>query len=276
MDFVFQRSYRGPLQAVIFDWAGTISDYGCFAPAVVFVDLFKQRGIEISMEQARGPMGMAKRDHVAAIARMPGVAAQWRNKYGGECGESDIDSMYAAFIPMQLACLADYSELIPGTLEAVRDCRARGLKIGTSTGYNGEMLAICMREGKRQGFEADNNVSNSDVPQGRPAPWMCLENAKHLGVYPMEAAVKVGDTVPDIGEGLNAGMWTVGTSLSGNEMGMTRSEVTWLAENERNARRAKIAEKMRMAGAHYVIDSVAELPTVLDDIAKRVQRGERP
>ena len=36
MDFVFKRSYRGPLKAAILDWAGTVVDFGCVAPAVVF------------------------------------------------------------------------------------------------------------------------------------------------------------------------------------------------------------------------------------------------
>lgn len=276
MTFVFQRTYRGPLKGIIFDWAGTIADYGCFAPAVVFVELFGKRGIEISQAQAREPMGMAKRDHIAAIAAMPDVAKQWQAQFGQPCRESDIDALYADFIPMQLECLSKYGQLVPGTQELVSECRNRGMKIGTSTGYNGDMLAICVEEGRKQGFEADSNISNSDVPSGRPAPWMCLENAKNLGIYPMEAIVKVGDTVPDIAEGLNAGMWSVGVSLSGNEMGLTEAEVDALSHEERMARRRKIEHKLASAGAHYVVDSVAELLPVIHEINARLARGEKP
>jgi len=39
---------------------------------------------------------------------------------------------------------------------------------------------------------------------------MCLQNAMNPQIYPMEAFVKVGDMLPDVEEGLNAGMWTFG------------------------------------------------------------------
>jgi phosphonoacetaldehyde hydrolase len=48
MDFVYQRSYRGPLKAVILDWAGTTIDFGSFAPVAVFLHLFERHGISIS------------------------------------------------------------------------------------------------------------------------------------------------------------------------------------------------------------------------------------
>lgn len=276
MDFVYTRTYTGPLKGVIFDWAGTLADYGCFAPAAVFMDVFRKYGVEITMQQAREPMGMGKRDHIATIAAMTQVAKQWEAHHGKPCSEDDIDSLYADFIPMQLDCIANYATLIPGAIEAAELCRERGMKIGTSTGYNGDMLDICVAEAKKQGFEADSNVSNSDVPVGRPAPWMCFENAKQLGIYPMEAMVKVGDTVPDIGEGLNAGMWTVGTSLSGNEMGMSLADANALSAAEMDKRRKTIEAKLSSAGAHYVIDSVVDLAGVLDDINRRLDRGERP
>lgn len=276
MDFLFKRIYTGQLKAVVFDWAGTIADYGCFAPAAVFIDVFKKHGVEITMAQAREPMGMGKRDHIATIAAMPDVATQWQKQHGSPCSEEEIDRLYADFIPMQLECIGNYASLVPGTLEAAEVCRERGMKIGTSTGYNDEMLNICMQEAKKQGFVADSNVSNSDVPVGRPAPWMCIENAKQLNMYPMEAMVKVGDTVPDIGEGLNAGMWTIGTSLSGNEMGMSLADVNEMTGPELDVQRRRIGAKLRAAGAHYVIDSVVDLAGALDDINRRLANGEKP
>ena len=37
MTFTYQRSYRGRVQAALLDWAGTTMDFGCVAPAVVFL-----------------------------------------------------------------------------------------------------------------------------------------------------------------------------------------------------------------------------------------------
>ena len=82
MDFVFQRSYRGPLQAVILDWAGTTMDYGCFAPAVVFREVYRRKGIDITMEQAREPMGAHKKVHIRQISQMEPVAQKWKDIHG--------------------------------------------------------------------------------------------------------------------------------------------------------------------------------------------------
>ena len=276
MSFNFHRSYRGPLQAAIFDWAGTTCDYGCCAPAVVFVDVFARKGIAITMEEARGPMGANKRTHIEEISLVPRVAALWKEVHVRVCTQADIDAMYADFIPLQLACLRDYADLIPGTIESAADLRGRGMKIGSTTGYSAEMMGILVPEAKKRGYAPDSTVSASDVPAGRPAPWMALRSAMDLGVYPMEAVVKVGDTVPDIAEGLNAGMWTVGVTKTGNEVGLAEAEVVATPTKILAARIRKAEERLAQAGAHYVIDGIADLPPVIDDINARLARGERP
>lgn len=276
MEFTYQRTYRGPVKAVIFDWAGTIADFGCMAPAAVFIELFRNHGVTISMAQAREPMGAPKRDHIQSIARMPEVAAAWEAAHGNRPDETLIDALYSEFIPMQVACLSQYSALIPGTLGVVQQIRERGLKIGTTTGYNAEMLAVVLREAKRQGFEAECNISASDVPAGRPAPWMALKAACDLNVYPLESIVKVGDTVPDIGEGLNGGMWTVGVVRTGNEIGLPESEIGSLSDSEYRYLWTRASSRLQQAGAHYVVDSIMEVPAVLEDIESRLRRGEKP
>jgi phosphonoacetaldehyde hydrolase len=246
------------------------------APAVVFIEVFRQRGVPITVEEARGPMGAHKRVHIAAIAKLPTVAERWHAAHGHACTEADIDAMFAAFVPLQLACLADYAELVPGCLEAVAAFRARGLKVGSTTGYLADMMDVLLREAKKRGYAPDATVCASQVPFGRPEPWMCLENAKLLRVFPMEAIVKVGDTLPDVEEGLNAGMWTVGLAKTGNEMGLSVADLARLAPDDRSRRLARAHERLRGAGAHYVVDSIADVPPLLDDIDARLARGERP
>jgi len=170
MTFIYSRSYRGPLQAIIFDWAGTVLDYGCMAPAAVFMDVFARKGVPITMDEARGPMGAHKRTHIQDITRMPAVAERWRKKHGRAPTERDVDAMYADFIPLQVACLSRYSKLIPGTLKAVEACRRRGMKIGTTTGYDAAMTAVNLKDAAKQGFEPDHTVSASDVPQASTQP----------------------------------------------------------------------------------------------------------
>jgi phosphonoacetaldehyde hydrolase len=276
MNFVFQRSYRGPLRAVLLDWAGTTLDYGCYAPAMVFIEVYQRMKVPISIEEARAPMGAHKKVHIRKIAQLESVAQRWESVHRRRPTEEDVEAMFQDFIPLQLACLADYADLIPGTLEAVQEFRRRGLKIGSTTGYTGEMMTLLLREAKRRGYEPDSTVCATDVPAGRPEPWMCFQNAMKLGVYPMEAVVKVGDTLPDIEEGLNAGMWTVGLAKTGNELGLNEQEIRRLPAEVLQARLAVAYQRMRQAGAHYVVDGVGDVPALLDDIQARLARGERP
>lgn len=276
MEFLFRRTYRGPLKAAILDWAGTTVDFGCVAPALVFVEVFRKHGVNITLDQAREPMGAEKRKHIAEIIQMPAVHSAWEYANGGLPNDADIDRMYADFVPLQVACIAQYADLVPGTTDAVLEMRDRGMAIGATTGYSSEMTAVLGPEAAKRGYVPDVSVAADHVPAGRPAPWMALKCAMDLGVYPMEACVKIGDTVPDIAEGLNAGMWSVGVVMSGNEIGLNESDLAAADPDLIEAKRKHAYTKLAQAGAHYVIDTIADLPIVLDAIDARLSEGERP
>lgn len=276
MSFVFQRNYRGPLQAIILDWAGTTMDYGCYAPAVVFVEVYKRRNVPISVAEARVPMGAHKKVHIRQISQIDAVRERWQDAHNRSPNEDDIESMFQEFIPLQLDCLADYADLIPGALEAVQDFRDRGLKIGSTTGFTGEMMELLLGEAKKRGYEPDSTVCATDVPEGRPAPWMCVQNAMNLGIYPFESIVKVDDTLPGIDEGLNAGMWTIGLAKTGNEIGLNAEEIEKLDPEVYERKLARSYDRFRKSGAHYTVDGIWDVPAVLDDINIRLARGERP
>jgi phosphonoacetaldehyde hydrolase len=184
--------------------------------------------------------------------------------------------MFEEFVPLQLDCLAQYADLIPGTLAVVAELRKQGIKIGSTTGYTREMMDLLLSEAARRGYEPDSTVCATDVPAGRPEPWMCLQNAQSLGVYPMEACVKIGDTLPDIEEGLNAGMWTIGLAKSGNELGLNEAEIAVLSAEELQARLRRAYQRMAGTGAHYVVDTIADVLPVVDRIRQQLASGERP
>ena len=276
MTFVYERRYRGPIQAVIFDWAGTTMDFGCMAPADVFVEVFRNKQIPITMEEARTPMGAHKRDHIKRIGELEPVRRRWRETHGRAPTEADVDDMFSDFVPKQIECLSKCSALIPGTTATVDACRERGYKIGSTSGYLSEMIEINLEEARRQGYEPDAVVCAGDVPVARPSPAMCLKNVIDLQVSPVEACVKVDDTVAGIEEGLNAGMWSIGLAVSGNEVGLSFDDWSALSREEQDRKRDKAYATMYGAGAHYVVDTIADLLPCLDDIQRRLAHGERP
>jgi phosphonoacetaldehyde hydrolase len=274
MDFSYRRSYRGPIEAVLLDWAGTTLDFGCMAPAVVFVEVYKRKKVPITVEEARAPMGAHKRVHIQRISELDSVRRRWQETHGRLPNDDDVSAMFAEFVPLQLECLSKYSALIPGTLEAIAALRARGIKIGSTTGYLTEMMKINQADAKRQGYVPDATVCAADVPAGRPYPYMCLQNVIKLGVSAVQACVKIDDTVPGIEEGLNAGMWTIGLAVSGNEVGMMLDEWRALPPAEQKIKRDRAYTRMQQCGAHYTVDTIADIMPCIDDIQARIRRGE--
>ncbi len=276
MEFSYRRFYRGPVKLVILDWAGTTMDYGCYAPAVVFIEVYRRQGVEITMGQARRPMGLHKRDHIKAISQMEEVAAAWKKTHGRRITEKDVDDMFADFQPLQLQCLADYADLIPGTRETVAGLRERGILIGSSTGYFTEAMELLKEEAAKRGYVPDSSVCATQVPAGRPQPWMVMQNMFNTGIYPPEAVVKVDDTKPGIGEGLNVGAWTVGLAKTGNEVGLSLEEIDALDPEILESKLTSAREGLAKSGAHYVVDGISDILPIIDDINARLARGERP
>lgn len=273
---VGSRAYRGPLRGVIFDWAGTMIDFGSRAPVAAISSLFAGRGVPVSEEQARGPMGLHKRDHIRSMLQKAPLAEAFSSRHGRPFSEADVEAMYRDLLPLTLHAVRDHAALIPGAAALCEALRARGLRIGSTTGYSREMMTELLPLAAAQGYRPDAVVTVSEVPAGRPAPWMCFRNAEQLGVYPMAALVKIGDTEADVAEGLSAGMWTVGFSRCGNEVGLSESALSALPAAESAQRIAQAAARLVAAGAHYVVEGPADVPAVLSQIEERLSRGEAP
>ncbi|MEE2642490.1 MAG: phosphonoacetaldehyde hydrolase [Planctomycetota bacterium] len=264
------------LQGIVFDWAGTMIDHGSRAPAAVFQEIFRRQGIEITVEQARGPMGMAKREHIAAIAAMPEVDRDWHQRFGNPCSEAEIDAMYEQFLPLQKETLKNHGRLIPGAAEAAALCRELGLKVGSSTGYTRELMVEVSATAREQGYEPDFALGAEDAPRGRPAPFLLFESARRMDVYPMSRIVKVDDTTLGIEAGVNAGCWNIGITRTGNLLGLSEEETRQLPEGELAQRLVPIREKMIEAGAHLTLESVEEIEGALRQIDQWMDQGKTP
>lgn len=265
-----------PISAVIFDWAGTVIDFGCMAPVVAFRAAFAEAGFEISEAEARGPMGAAKREHIALILAMPPVQARWLARFGEASTEASIDDLYARFLRLDALSTAEHSDLIPGALETIAALRARGARIGSTTGYPREIMDRILPLAAAQGYAPDGCVTVSDAPRGRPWPDMVQASAAELGAEGPAACVVVDDSPSGLEAARRAGMWAVGISASGNEIGLPLDDWNALDQADQVERIQIAADRLNHAGAHFVVQSIAGLMAAIDAIEERLAAGERP
>lgn len=265
------------IEGVIFDWAGTTVDFGCFAPVNVFINIFKNAGIDVTMEEARAPMGMLKIDHIRAMLSMPRISFLWKEKYGRAFDEQDVENLYAEFEPALMACLIDYTDPIPGVVETVRCLRESGLKIGSTTGYTQTMMDVVVPNSLSKGYMPDFYITPDGTESlGRPYPYMIYRNMEALKLSAAWKVVKVGDTVSDIKEGLNAGVWSVGVIIGSSEMGLSSAEFNALSEVEQTTIISQTEKTFIENGADFTIKSLRELPKLIELIDILLSAGKRP
>jgi phosphonoacetaldehyde hydrolase len=239
-------------------------------------ELFAKHGIRVEDAEVRRDMGLFKKDHIRKILQLPQVSIAWSTKKGRRPAEYDADKLFSEFGPLQMEILGQYSQVIAGSAETSEQLLSSGLRVGSTTGYPRPMLDLLIQKASSQGYRPEVSLCPDDVGGGRPKPWMCLQIAQQFRLSCVAAAVKVGDTVSDIQEGLNAGMWAVGISDTGNEVGLSAADLATLPDEERKRRSLKAAQNLLTAGAHYVIESVQALPWILEEINQRLAAGERP
>lgn len=258
------------IKAVIFDWAGTMIDFGCMAPVKAFISAFEEKNIHITLEEAREPMGLAKRDHVKAILSGERVKNEWIKVHGSLPSESDIDEIYHIVTPKMMLEIENNSEPIEGIIEIIEKLKSHGIKIGSTTGYIDIMMEKIIPSAAAKGLIVDSAINSSDCKEGRPSPFMIFRNMENLGIYDVCEVLKVGDTVADVGEGVNAGVWTAAVVCSGNEIGLPQSIFNDLSEDAKNQMVNATSEKLKIAGANYIINNMDELFSVIEDINNKL------
>lgn len=252
------------------DWAGTAIDYGCFAPVAAFVNSFKAIGAPVTPEETRQHMGLTKIEEIRTLFAIPHVAADFRKENGHDCSEADVQNCYEHFQKALFTTLVSYAVPIPDVVETVAKLRADGIKVGSTTGYTRPMMDIVMPAAANLGYAVDHCATADGKPGGRPKPYMIYENLCRLDVSCRRSAIKVGDTIADIREGVNAGTWSVGVLLGSNELGLTQQETAAMAPAELSSRMAGARWNMLAAGADYVIDSIAQLPQLIKCVNERM------
>jgi phosphonoacetaldehyde hydrolase len=264
------------IPAVILDWAGTAVDFGSLAPVAALQRIFEENSVPISTAEAREHMGVLKRDQIRSICAGKRVQSEWTSQHGQPPVETDVERLFSDFLPRQAEILAEFSEPIPGVNETVDTWKAAGLRIGSTTGYTRELLDMVIPVAARGGYSPDASVTPDEVGGGRPKPFMCYRNAILLGAYPLWRCVKIGDTPSDIAEGINAGMWTIGITATGNEIGLSRREWEALPSDTRATLEKDASRRLTDAGAQFTAASLMDCTEILDQIERRLAAGEKP
>lgn len=264
------------IKAIIFDWAGTMVDFGSRAPMGAFVKLFESEGINLSIYQARIPMGTNKWDHINALLHIPEIQSQWVSIHGRTHNSTDVDRLLNIYIPMNKISIEECSSLVPGAAELVKVLRARNIKIGSTTGYTRELMNVLMPLAANQGYTVDVSACAGDTPLGRPSSQMMEMCSKELGLENSLQFIKVDDTLPGIDEGKNFGCWTVGVALSGNALGLSLEELHALSDSDAEKMRNNAREAIRKMNPDFVIDSVDDLLPIIDKINLRLAMKQFP
>lgn len=258
------------IEAVIFDWAGTTVDYGCFAPVHAFIHAFEKYGVTPTQAEVRGPMGMLKRDHIKAMLEMPRIRKEWIDRYGYPAMEKEVNQVYESSEKGILDILHEFCDIKPYVLEVVDSLRSQEIRIGSTTGYTDEMMAIVAVKAKENGYEPDEWVSPNSVGNiGRPYPYMIFENMKQMRISSVHNVIKVGDTISDIVEGRAAGVWSVGVIEGSSMMALSRQEYEELSPEKRDVLCGEVRKKYHDAGADAVIHHLGELP----ELIRKIENG---
>jgi phosphonoacetaldehyde hydrolase len=260
------------IRLVIVDTGGTIVDgpvdlrhiypdddgRGVKAPVIPFYEALKKHGMTTDWATIRKPMGLFKRDHLKELLSAPDINEQFKKQHGRGWTEEDVDKIFADFneILEDVIVRPELTVPIPGAKEAIDEWRAAGILTGNTTGYTATTapkLNAYLEE--HYGLYTDYPTWPEQVKAGRPYPWMIFKIMSDANIYPPAAVVKIGDTKLDIAEGINAGVWTIGVYMTGNNT----------------------YEELLEAGADFVVPSIAQCPGIIyNQIEPRLHRGDLP
>ena len=99
---------------------------------------------------------------------------------------------------------------------------------------------------------------------------------EELKLSACHGVIKVGDTKADILEGINAGVWSVGVIVGSSEMGLSIEEFEGLSKEEKQKVIEETRLKMESYGANFTIETLAELPALVEKINESLKEGRRP
>ncbi len=131
------------------------------------------------------------------------------------------------------------------------------IKIGILTDFSINISKILQTFIKSKGYQIDYYSSSQQVKHS--GPFLMYHNLDVLNTKPIQSVIKLDNTESAISDSLDSGCWSVGIA-------------DWrFWENREESRKI-----LTSYGSHYVIDSINELPMVVDDINLKMYYGGKP
>lgn len=166
------------------------------------------------------------------------------------------------------AVIFDWTQVVgreeDNTKEVIDFLKKRGIRIGSTSQCSRKELDDFLSQAASEENEPEYAVCMQEVLEGRPKPYMIWNNLMHLGVSEPANAVKVGTSLEEIREGMQAGLWTVGVISLFSE-GIFPSP---------QDRKEQVRKWYLRAEADYIINDLWELPSVISDINLRSARTQ--
>ena len=244
----YDNSYTPRVRAVIGDWSGTFIDKYSDAPALAIQKAFQLYNMGIELQYVKEPMGMSKVDHIKYLLFKHGDSKYYEDK---DTFEQFIELLLDAYKKMQKTIITSHCELLPDVLNTLHRLQKQDIKIGLTTGFPKVITDIIVADTQKQGLYLNAHVATDEVLKGRPYPDGIERNMELLNIKNKHEVVKIDDSETGIQEGINAGVWTIGLS---------KYSVT----SDINPSISK--QILLKAGADYVVDTVQDIPKVINEI----------
>lgn len=269
------------IKACIFDLGGTIVDRYSFTPFISFKKAFRNRGIDLCPSLIRKDMGLNKMDHINKIFESDDIQKQWFSRNLESIDDRVKRNIFKEFSIIQKNETIERMKVIPQTVKCIRYLQDNDILTGVTTGFDYEQTMRVKSLLETYNIYLDSYVSSTCLEKpSRPHPFMIHKNMDNLNINDHRAIIKIDDTISGIKEGLNAGCLTVAVARWSVNMGVDTYEDMMRLDNaimdgsnnyslNYHNQKEKLKESreiLKSSGAHYVIDTLEELPGIIQHI----------
>jgi HAD superfamily hydrolase (TIGR01549 family) len=190
-------SAEHPIEAVVFDWDGTLVD-----SKTALVASFQE-----TTKEVLGTPFPTNHEDVERIVQVRGQEAFEEIAAGDRELYERIETVFHRVYVERMEAI----EPFPGVLETIAALRAAGLRIGVATSKSRARLDL---EAGRTGIGEllDASISGDEVKLAKPDPESVIEAIRQLSADPA-ASLYVGDGPNDVRAGRDAGAITVAVSF---------------------------------------------------------------